>query len=186
MIFANMAVMVSLIAFAVTYISDFTSGPSYAFVTGLVASLMGAFLAFFFARALKFASRKEPVVFISYAHKDADFVRKLVDELQKMDVCPLFDQFELKVGDDIRIAVDNMIDRSDYFAFIISTNSVESSWAKKEIEQAMKRDKRILPVVIDLNSVPEELSGIYYADFSKDFETGMAQLRKTLQPNKRG
>lgn len=178
------AVAMALSVFLLKVGRDFTSDSAYTLVIGMTASLMGAFLAFFFARAIRFATKDEPKVFISYTHKDAEFVRKLVEGLEEIDVRPLYDQIELKVGDDIRTAVDDMIDRSDYFAFVISKNSAESAWAKKEIEQAAKREKRILPIVLDLASVPEELSGIYYADFSGDFDAGMNQLNKTFKPKK--
>ena len=150
-------------------------------VSGTLASVVGGAIAYALAMAYKAASREVPAVFISYSHGDAEFAGKVSKALADLDVEPILDRLELKVGDDIRAAVDEMIDRSDYFLFIISGNSANSDWAKKEMEQAIKREKRILPVVLDAEAIPEPLSGIYYADFTGDFEAGIDQLKRTLQ-----
>ena len=176
-----MAVIISIAAMSIFFLRDSDLFTTFAIVNGLVASVAGATLAYAMARAYKLASRNLPAVFISYSHQDSQFAEKLAKALEAIDVEPIVDRLELTVGDDIRSAVDEMIDRSDYFLYVISKNSANSNWAKKEIEQATKRDKRILPVVLDVDAVPESLSGVYYADFTGDFESGIAQLEKTLQ-----
>ena len=146
---------------------------------GIAGSATGAVAAAYFFHLRRVASR--PRVFISYAHKDNEFAVKLADDLRKFDVEPIIDRLELKVGDDIRSAVDDMIDRSEYFIVIISDASKASSWAQKEIEQATKRGKRILPVVLNPCSIPSDLSGVFYADFSKDYEAGLSHLVRTFK-----
>ncbi|MCP5528506.1 MAG: toll/interleukin-1 receptor domain-containing protein [Verrucomicrobiales bacterium] len=179
-----LAAAASIVAMSTFFLKDLAPSSTLPILTGVLASLLGAVFAYAFAKAYKLASRRPPAVFISYSHKDTEFADQLADALKKIDVEPIVDRLELKVGDDIRAAVDEMIDRSDYFLFVISKNSANSNWAKKEIEQATKRDKRILPVVLDAEAIPEPLSGMYYADFTGDFEGGIAQLRKTFQPQK--
>ena len=77
-----------------------------------------------------------------------------------------------------------MIEASDFIIFIVSKSSANSAWAQKELEQAISSKKKILPVVLDKDCIPEILSGLYYADLSDGFEVGLEQLRKTLASRK--
>ncbi len=175
------AISASLLALTAFFLEDFGSSSTLPILIGIIASVAGAAIAYAFAMAAKMVSRALPSVFISYSHEDTDFVDQLSEALREVDVNPIVDRLELKVGDDIRSAVDNMIDRSDYFLFVISSNSAKSDWAKKEIEQATKREKTILPIVLDIDAIPESLSGVYYADFTGEFLDGMTQLLKTFK-----
>ena len=105
----------------------------------------------------------------------------LVRELSDLNIQFLVDQLELKVGDDIKGAVDNMIDSADSIIFVISKHSAASNWAKKELDQAFFRKKKILPIVLDKEAVPEILSGVYYADLTEDPKAGFEQLRRSFK-----
>jgi len=147
---------------------------------GALASVIGGILAVAAGLSLRWMRTRRIVVFVSYTHQDADFVMKLGEDLKRIGLEPLVGRLELKVGDDIRRAVDAMIDRSDYFLFVISESSIKSDWAKKELEQAMARKKKVLPVLLQNASVPQVLSEVFYADFSKEYATGIKQLQKTF------
>jgi len=185
MIIPVLAASASLVALMSFFLKDIGSSTTFPLLTGVVASITGAAVAYAAALAMKTVSRQAPSVFISYSHQDTAFTDKLAKSLKDADVDPIVDRLELNVGDDIRSAVDDMIDRSDYFLCVISKNSAKSDWAKKEIEQAVRRGKRILPLVLDADAIPEPLSGVYYADFTNEFDAGLAQLLKTLQRSKR-
>jgi hypothetical protein len=149
-------------------------------LAGVLASLIGVTVSVGMAWAwLQVRSRR--TVFVSYTHQDTEFVMKLAEDLKRMNLEPLIDRLELKVGDNIRQAVDEMIDKSDYFLFVISESSMKSDWAKKELEQAVSRKKKVLPVVLHTPSVPKEISGVFYANFSEGYETGIDQLQKTFR-----
>ena len=152
---------------------------SLSFAVGIVASVIGAVIAYSMAETLRFV-RSKKIIFVSYTHSDSDFVNELIEKLSDLNVRFLVDRLELKVGDNIKSAVDNMIDSSDSIIFVVSKSSTESNWAQKELEQALSRKKKLLPVVLDRDAIPEPLSGLYYADFSESPEVGFEQLRKTL------
>ena len=97
---------------------------------------------------------------------------------------PLIDRLELRVGDNIKQAVDRMIDRCDYVIYVSSENTKNSSWSNKEIEQAVKRDKKVLPVVLSDGTLPEILNGVYYADFTETYEHGISALERTFSGKK--
>lgn len=151
---------------------------------GLSASgaLLAVVYSYFVGRALQRIKEKtKPRVFISYSHEDAEFAMKLVDDLTKIGVKPVIDRLELKVGDDIKAGIDRLIESCPYVITILSRNSKSSEWTNKEALQALKRDKRVLPVVLDLESIPEELSGIYYANFSVDYGAGFSEIEKSIK-----
>ena len=153
------------------------------------ASLSGAGVAVVYALILirirqRIRERSKPRVFISYSHQDLEFVNKLKNDLENIGVVPLIDKLELRVGDNIKQAVDRMIDRCDYVIYVSSENTKNSSWSNKEIEQAFERDKKILPVVLSDGTLPEILNGVYYADFTGNYEHGISALERTFSGKK--
>ncbi len=172
--------MVSIMALLLLFYKDMAiDDKRFAIFIGALASIMGATLAYLMLETTRRMYNRK-AVFVSYTHQDTDFVKMLAEDLKNMDIKPLIDRLELKVGDNIRQAVDEMIDRSDYFLVVISENSMKSDWAKKELEQAMARKKKILPILLHSGSIPSELSGVFYADFTEKYEIGLEQLKNTF------
>lgn len=165
-------------ALALTFLFDLKARP---FVTGIVAAAIGAVAMIAAERLARKVSRKRPRVFISYAHDDTEFATDLAKQLASLGAEPLMDVLHLKVGDRVEAAVGRLMDSSDYVTFIISRASKKSVWTQKEIQQALKHRKRILPVVLDTTAIPPDLSGVFYADFTKDKQKGLSQLAKSRQ-----
>lgn len=128
--------------------------------------------------------RNRPRVFISYCDQDADFVLRLQSALIEHGTVPIVDRLELRVGDDIRKAVEELIETADYFIHVASACSAESASSKVELEYAQNHSKRILPIIIEGGALPESLDGVFYADFRESFESGVAALDRSL-PKKR-
>jgi isopentenyl diphosphate isomerase/L-lactate dehydrogenase-like FMN-dependent dehydrogenase len=128
----------------------------------------------------RISERGKKRVFISYNHQDSEFAMKLADSLKEIGVKPVMDRLELRVGDDIQSAIDKMIESSEFVIIIASANSQKSDWMYKESLQALKRQKKILPVALDPSAIPDDLKGIFYADFSKDYDAGIEQLTKSF------
>ena len=150
-------------------------------LTGVLAAGLGAVASVAAGFMFHRLQRRKPRVFISYAHADSDFASVIADRLKQMGAEPVIDRLVLRVGDSVQGAVDRMIDSSDYFLFVVSSASKNSNWAQKEVQQALSRGKRVLPVVLDTGSIPKELSGIFYADFTKDKTKGFAELERTVR-----
>lgn len=155
--------------------SDFTM-----YLGGVVGAVGGAGLAVTVILSWKLL-RPKKTIFVSYAHADVEFIDQLLRHLSDLNVKFLVDRLELKVGDNIKDAVDNLIDAADSIIFVISKSSSVSDWSKKELEQAVSRKKKILPIVLDIDSIPDELSGLFYADFTREHDVGFAQLRKAMK-----
>ena len=122
-------------------------------------------------------------IFISYSHKDKQFVGKLAAHLVKHKARVWVDRWELKVGDSIVQRVQSAIKEADALLVVLSKASVESEWCNKEITAGLVREleeKRvvILPVLLEDCEIPLFLRDKLYADFRADFEDG---FRVTLE-----
>ena len=120
-------------------------------------------------------------IFISYSHEDKDFVDKLAVNLVKHDAHVWVDTWELNVGDSILNRVQEAIQVSSALLIVLSKASVASEWCKKELNAGLMRELAekkviVLPVLVDDCEIPVFLREKMYADFRKDFETGLKAL----------
>lgn len=122
-------------------------------------------------------------VFISYSHKNKDFVDKLAANLVKHKTHVWVDSWELNVGDSIIDKVQEALQESSALIIVISNDSMESEWCKKELSSGFLREleeKRVvvLPLLLENCEMPIFLRGKMYADFRSNFDEG---LKKTLE-----
>jgi formylglycine-generating enzyme required for sulfatase activity len=95
------------------------------------------------------------------------------------------------IGDSLIEKIRQGIDEMEYLGIILSLNSVESAWVKREVDVAMNheikgRRVKVLPLVIDDCELPGFLEGKLYADFRdpNQYETELAKvLRRLRQEN---
>jgi hypothetical protein len=120
-------------------------------------------------------------IFISYSHADKEFVNKLAAKLVKHDAQVWVDMWELNVGDSILSRVQEAIKDSSALLIVLSKASVVSEWCKKELNAGLMREldeKKVvvLPVLVEDCDVPIFLRDKMYADFRKDFDSGLKAL----------
>lgn len=93
-------------------------------------------------------------LFISHASEDkADFVRPLVQALIREGVSVWYDEFELTIGDDLLVKINDGLAKSRYGLVVLSPDffNVKKTWPDREVgamfalEDADKRP-RILPI----------------------------------------
>jgi len=125
-------------------------------------------------------------VFISYSSKDKDFVDNLAIRLVKDRIKVWVDRWEINVGDSLIEKIQTALTESSFLIVVLSKDSVQSEWCKKELNSGLIREiekKRvvILPVIISDCEVPIFLKEKKYADFRKDFEHGFKDLILSLQ-----
>jgi uncharacterized protein YjbI with pentapeptide repeats len=103
--------------------------------------------------------RAEPLIqfyscFISYASKDNAFAEQLYADLQKKGVRCWFAPEDMKIGDRLRLRIDETIGLYDKLLLILSKTSVASQWVEEEVETALVRERKqgttvLFPVQID-------------------------------------
>ncbi|MEM6867169.1 MAG: TIR domain-containing protein [Cyanobacteria bacterium P01_C01_bin.121] len=86
--------------------------------------------------------------FISYGRADSkQFAKRLRDHLVGLGYTVWFDFEDIPLGVDYQKQIDDGIDKADNFLFIISPHAVNSPYCRLEIEQALYRQKRIIPLM---------------------------------------
>lgn len=134
---------------------------------------------------LKKRARGDMPIFISYSQKDSQFVDKLARQLVLLKHNVWMDRWELKVGDSLTGKVESALTSSSAVIVIISKNSVESDWVKRELNAVLVREieeKRslLLPCRVDDCQIPLFLRDKLYADFSKDPDKALRDLDAAL------
>lgn len=92
--------------------------------------------------------RKTFDAFISYGRVDSkEFATKLQACLEEQGLRVWFDFDNIPLGVDFQNQIDDGIETASHFLFIISPHSVNSPYCRKEIELAIKYNKRIIPLL---------------------------------------
>lgn len=109
-------------------------------------------------------------VFLSHNHNDKEFVRRLARDIDAHGIKVWIDEAEMKIGDSLAQKIREGIDSVDYFAVILSENSVEAPWVVNELDIAMNYQIqgkiKILPIVLSLVELPSFLVGKFYGNFT--------------------
>ena len=124
-------------------------------------------------------------IFLSHSSKDKQFVEKLAKDILALDVEVWLDKWEIKVGDSLLDKIGEGLESSDYLIIILSNNSVQSSWVRKELNvflcnEISSKKIKILPVLIDDCDIPIFLREKLYADFRDEYEIGFNVLSTFL------
>jgi WD40 repeat protein len=86
--------------------------------------------------------------FISYGRADSKaFATKLHDRLVEQGCKVWFDQNDIPLGVDYQNQIDDGIEKAHNFLFLIAPHSINSPYCRKEIELAIQRNKRIIPLL---------------------------------------
>ncbi|HLV36444.1 MAG TPA: TIR domain-containing protein, partial [Spirillospora sp.] len=85
--------------------------------------------------------------FISYSRVDTPFVRRLHERLAEKGRDVWVDWEDIPLTADWWREIQEGIDKSDSFIFIISPDSVRSEICRNEIEYAVKNNKRVVPIL---------------------------------------
>lgn len=113
-----------------------------------------------------------PKVFISHSSVDKPVARKILSRLEANNINVWLDDKDIKLGDPILDSIEEGLEASDYCLALISNNSVNSGWVKKELRMAVNKeievDKAfILPIKIDDCMVPKFLQTKKYVTLNK-------------------
>ena len=127
-------------------------------------------------------------VFLSYSHKDKEYADRIASDLDAAGIGVWIDALQVDVGDSVPDRIADALSSHDYFAIIMTQNSVKSLWVRKELNIALMRslDSKavtILPIRVDDCDIPALLTDIQYADFRRSYADGinflLRKLRKT-------
>jgi hypothetical protein len=96
-----------------------------------------------------------PHIFISHASKDDDFVKQLRVALESLNLPVWVDSRNLRGGDKLAPEVDRAIEQARSVIVVLSPNTVNSPWVRKEIAKALEVEKqrkdsgyRVIPLLL--------------------------------------
>lgn len=130
--------------------------------------------------------------FISYAHEDQEFMVALVEQLQGQELEIRYDQVVLNIGDSLIEKLSQEIAAGDFLVAIVSPDSVESNWCKRELALAATQGinehrVKVLPVKFRGADMPPMLADTYSADADRHaVETIARQLAAAIRAHVEG
>lgn len=100
-------------------------------------------------------SDKEYDVFISHASEDKeDVVRPLAKSLKEKGISVWYDEFELKIGDNLRRKIDQGLSKSRFGIVVISRAFIKKGWTNYELDglmtKAISGEQILLPIWHDI------------------------------------
>ncbi|WP_299290185.1 TIR domain-containing protein [Nitrosopumilus sp.] len=124
--------------------------------------------------------------FLSYSSTDKEFAARLASDLKKYHFPMFFAQWEIKVGDSIVEKIDSALSEMTDLIIILSNNSINSDWVKKELSSGLMKkldghSVSILPVLKEKCSVPSIILDLKSANFTNSYEDGLLDLVEGLK-----
>jgi hypothetical protein len=86
-------------------------------------------------------------IFISYSRKDQEFVRRLASDLNEKVAGVWFDQSDIQAGQRWRDEIEQGIRGCKVVILVLSPDSAASRYVQMEINLALEKRKRILPIL---------------------------------------
>ncbi len=129
--------------------------------------------------------------FISYGRKESsDFAKRLQKRFKRESMYAWFDATDIPAAVDWQQRIYKGIDEAHNFIFIISPHAVKSQYCSKEIEYAVKRNKRIIPLlhvppeeneISQTHSIIGEINWIPFIEGTNDFEESFGKLLQVIK-----
>jgi hypothetical protein len=126
-------------------------------------------------------------VFLSHNHADKPRVRQLAGKLKAAGLSVWFDEWIIKPGDDIYLAIERGLQTARTLVLCLSPAALRSDWVGLERSTVLFRDpsnagRRFIPLLLEPCDLPDTLRRYLYVDYRK----GAAAAFKTLLEACRG
>lgn len=121
-------------------------------------------------------------VFLSHSNLDQPFAISIVEMMRRHGVPLWYSQTNIIGAQQWHDEIGAALKRCDWFALILSPNSVKSIWVKREVLFALNDNRyaeKIVPLLYqpcDFNQLSWTLSLLQLVDFTQDFDHGCRDL----------
>jgi WD40 repeat protein len=120
-------------------------------------------------------------VFLSYNSQDKLRVRKLAARLADEGLRVWFDDWVLKPGDDIYLAIERGLEAARVQVLCLSPAAIESEWVTLERNTVLFRDptnagRRFVPLILAICKLPDTLRRYKYVDFRRETQEAFDEL----------
>ncbi len=123
----------------------------------------------FISEARKNSENRMTDVFVSYAEEDEEIRNRVLRSLSQYLITTWTHQMDIQAGGDFENEVESGIEQADNFIFFITKESIKSEYCKKELQHAVKYNKRIIPLRMDsvpTHEFPIEIRNLQFIDFT--------------------
>lgn len=125
-------------------------------------------------------------VFLSHNSKDKQRVRELAEDLRAAGLRVWFDEWVLKPGDDIYLAIERGLEGTRTQVLCLSPAALGSDWVALERSTVLFRDptnagRRFIPLLLDDCDLPDALRRYKYVDYRRNTGVALAELLATCQ-----
>ena len=119
-------------------------------------------------------------VFISYSSRDRKDAFDIKQLFEANGARVWLDFFDIETSAELRQELEKRIRQSQLFCLLLSPNAVDSRWVGQEIATALaaaREGLRILPVILRLCRIPQELENIVGFDATDGLAHEAVRLR---------
>jgi WD40 repeat protein len=119
-------------------------------------------------------------VFVSYSRRDSEFVHALAADLEQRGKSVWIDTEGIGDGEVFPDAIRHAIEQADAFLFVITPESVASTYCETEVEYALELHKRVVPVLrepVPDEQLPEAIRVRNWVPFTPDADAAVASER---------
>jgi WD40 repeat protein len=119
-------------------------------------------------------------VFVSYSRRDSEFVHSLASDLEQRGKSVWIDTEGIGDGEVFPDAIRHAIEQADAFVFVITPDSVASTFCETEVSYAEQLQKRMVPVLrepVEDDGLPEAIRVRSWIPYTPDVDAATASDR---------
>ena len=108
-------------------------------------------------------------VFLSYPTQERETMEKIRSSLRRESITVWTNSTDIQTGEAFEDAIDRGIEEADNFVYLLSPDSIDSTYCQKELELAVSLNKRVIPILVretDPQRVPSLLQSLQYIDLT--------------------
>jgi hypothetical protein len=124
-------------------------------------------------------------IFISYAHQDEKFARRLAQDLGRRGRKVWIAPDSIRPGEKWLEAIERGLAESGVFLAVLSANAIASRWVKSETNVAIELEHQgklqFIPLLVKAAEVPMVWSSYQYVSFVDGYEKGLQALLERLK-----
>lgn len=142
----------------------------------------------FISESIKNAYNLMSQVFLSYAYENEAVMRQIRTSLWRAGFTVWTNTADIQTGETFEAAIKQGVAQADNLVYLLSPDSLNSTYCQQELNYALALNKRIIPVLVspvEPEQIPPELRSLHYIDLTdnlqeEDYRLDESQLIKIL------
>lgn len=124
-------------------------------------------------------------VFLSHSSRDSEFVDLIAETMRSHGIPVWYSRTNIIGAQQWHDEIGAALQRCDWFAVVLSPDSIESRWVKRELLYALQQNRfenKIIPILFkpcDYERLSWTLSSFQLVNFTNSFEEGCRELMRT-------